>query len=353
MRRFNPQPCVRPMPRQPRGRKTSATTLPGCLSGLAASLVLLLAAPSHAVSVSADGTGQVLIWPYYTTQAGYSTLFSIVNPGSTNKAIKLRFHEGRNNREVLDFNLYISRGASFIAMITNNAAGNPVLRTQNTACTIPAFGGSTEMPGWTEIAFSNANYAGYDMAGSGLDRAREGYFEAIEMGELNSTAIGEWDATNKNCIAAVPSLSGGGAGLQPPSGGLFGMGALVNVGQGTDYSFEPVALDDFTATKRYTAPGSASPNLGDADPKSTVLVKGTTITSTWNSGIDAVSAVLMREQVWNEYIGPSPVLDAATDILLTFPTKGFYVTRMSDTQHSTASLSSAPSTTSTSPTARA
>lgn len=294
-----------------------------------------LALPAGAVSLSANGTGQVLIWPYYTTQGTYNTLFSVVNPTTANKAVKLRFHEARNNREVLDFNLYLSRGASFIAMITSDAAGNPVLRTPSTACTIPAFTASAEISGWSEIAFSNANYAGYDMAGSGLDRAREGYFEAIEMGQIKATNLGEWDAVNKNCITAMPSLSSGGAGLSPPTGDLFGMGTLINVLQGTDYSFDPVALDDFTTTKRYTAPGSASPNLGDADSRSTVLVHGTAITSTWNSGIDAVSAVMMHEQVWNEYIGPSTTLDAATDIVLTFPTKGFYVTRMSDTQHST------------------
>src|SRR2546423_639693 len=74
---------------------------------------LALSGIAQAVNVNADGRGQVLIYPYYTTRAdslgnAYATLISVVNPSPTPRAVKVRFLEGRNARPVLDFSLYLS-----------------------------------------------------------------------------------------------------------------------------------------------------------------------------------------------------------------------------------------------------
>ena len=73
---------------------------------------------AQAVSVNHDGLGQVLIYPYYTVRtvptgvvgidAAYNSLLSVVNSTASAKAVKVRFLEGKNSREVLDFNLYLS-----------------------------------------------------------------------------------------------------------------------------------------------------------------------------------------------------------------------------------------------------
>src|SRR6478735_1168725 len=68
---------------------------------------------AQAVNVNPDGLGQVLIYPYYTTRAdstgnAYGTLLSVVNSTATAKAVKVRFLEGKNSKEVLDFNLFLS-----------------------------------------------------------------------------------------------------------------------------------------------------------------------------------------------------------------------------------------------------
>jgi hypothetical protein len=70
------------------------------------------------VSVNHDGLGQALIYPYYTVRvvptgligsdAAYNSLLSVVNSTASAKAVKVRFLEGKNSREVLDFNLYLS-----------------------------------------------------------------------------------------------------------------------------------------------------------------------------------------------------------------------------------------------------
>ena len=80
---------------------------------LAATGLLGAAGVAQAVNLSEDGTGNVLIFPYYTvntTAAGNAanTYINITNTTGCTKAVKVRFLEGRNSREVLDFNVFLS-----------------------------------------------------------------------------------------------------------------------------------------------------------------------------------------------------------------------------------------------------
>jgi hypothetical protein len=76
------------------------------LAGLAGAAGI--AGTAQAVNLNPDGLGQVLLYPYYTTNAGNATLLSVVNTTDSAKAVKVRFKEGYNSREVLDFNMYMS-----------------------------------------------------------------------------------------------------------------------------------------------------------------------------------------------------------------------------------------------------
>src|ERR1035437_11198582 len=76
-----------------------------------------VAGAAQAVNLGNDGQGIVLIYPYYTVQkkvegalgtTAFDTYITVVNSDSTNgKAVKVRFLEGKNSVEVLDFNLYL------------------------------------------------------------------------------------------------------------------------------------------------------------------------------------------------------------------------------------------------------
>ncbi|MES2932272.1 MAG: hypothetical protein V4805_02125 [Pseudomonadota bacterium] len=59
---------------------------------------------ASAVNVNSNGLGQVLIYPYYSVRGGMDTYVSVVNTTASAKAVKVRFTEGKNSREVLDFN---------------------------------------------------------------------------------------------------------------------------------------------------------------------------------------------------------------------------------------------------------
>jgi hypothetical protein len=143
------------------------------------------AGAAHAVYLDPNGQGQALIYPYYSVQGGNNTYVSVVNTDSANvKVVKVRFREGRNSREVLDFNLYLSpndvwTGAVIPADSASATSGGRLI-TADVSCTNPA------IPS-TGVDFRNYLYSGAndDGAGQGLDRSREGYVEMIEMGTLN------------------------------------------------------------------------------------------------------------------------------------------------------------------------
>ncbi|MBS0486276.1 MAG: hypothetical protein JSS13_02955, partial [Proteobacteria bacterium] len=71
--------------------------------------VVGIANMANAVNLNPDGLGQTLLYPYYTVNAGQQTLLSVVNTTGNAKAVKVRFLEGYNSREVLDFNLFLSK----------------------------------------------------------------------------------------------------------------------------------------------------------------------------------------------------------------------------------------------------
>src|SRR5210317_2053604 len=104
------------------------------LAGLAGAAGIVGSA--QAVNVNPDGLGQVLIYPYYTVNGGNLTLLSVVNTSEDAKAVKVRFLEGKNSREVLDFNLYMSKYDVWTASL-RNVDGTPVMKTTDTTCTVP------------------------------------------------------------------------------------------------------------------------------------------------------------------------------------------------------------------------
>jgi hypothetical protein len=302
---------------------------------------------AHAVYQDANGLGQGLIYPYYTVQSNlegnaFNTYISVVNTTTFGKVVKVRFREGKNSREVLDFNLYLSpndvwTGAVIPADATATAPGR--LITADTSCTnpaIPATGVNFRNFGYTDDPATAGNEA--DGAGTGLERTREGYIEMLEMATVTGaslTAITHVNGTPPGCA----SVQGPGPNALPlanqglPTGGLTGTGTLINVNSGADGGYRAIALANVTTSNIYTDIGQELGNLTQADPISVTVTSdgnpisgGTrTYTSAWVAGIDAVSATMMHSNVINEYVLDSATL-SNTDWVMTFPTKRFYVT---------------------------
>ncbi|HET8943027.1 MAG TPA: cell surface protein, partial [Rudaea sp.] len=64
--------------------------------------------PARAVYLNPRGMGQVLLYPYYTVNAHQNTLLSVINASDVGKVVHVRFREGYNGRDVLDFNVFLS-----------------------------------------------------------------------------------------------------------------------------------------------------------------------------------------------------------------------------------------------------
>jgi hypothetical protein len=290
---------------------------------------------AQAVSVNADGLGQALIYPYYTVRepkalSPYNSLLSVVNSTASAKAVKVRFLEGKNSREVLDFNLYLSAKDVWTAAIIPTTDGAGIF-TADTSCTTPKVSNSAASPtGFVNFAYSGSND---DKAGTTLDRTREGYVEIIEMGNVVGVT-----ASAVTHVAGVPPctpLGGASADTVAGTGGLFGSMTLINVLRGEDFAIDATALDGFSAIPLWNAAGSILPNLANVNPKTSVTVGGSIVYITdWSAStnaVDPVSAVLMHNNVYNEF-----VLDAntksGTDWVVNFPTKNYYYSGLTVTK---------------------
>ena len=275
---------------------------------------------AHAVHVNPDGLGQVLLYPYYDVQSGFDTYVHVVNTTSAVKAVKVRFLEGKNSQEVLDFNLYLSPKDEWTGVLVRSATGTK-LSTVDTSCTAPAIpaGG---------VEFRNLRYQTDDI-NKGTDRTREGYIEIIEMGNITgsvATAATHVDGVPLDC-AAVRAAANVASGNLPADGGLYGFNTLINVEAGMATTLDAVALDDFWLNDLgvYTNPGSLLPSLENTTQTADILDGNTVVTGTFApSTADAVSAILMRTNVINDYV-VAPEIAAMTDWVITFPTKRFYV----------------------------
>jgi hypothetical protein len=353
------------------------------LAGLAGAAGI--AGTAQAVNLNPDGLGQVLLYPYYTTNGGNQTVLSVVNTTENAKAVKVRFLEGFNSREVLDFNLYMSAEDVWTAALADGGdlgyeeqAGVPHMITFDTSCTVPYFYDEDTgfgLQAFLDLAYNdNPPFFENDGGPTSIARAAEGHFEMIEMGTIEPGSDTEKDATHqytpaekdkdgnetrpktwepydcgqlvKNWTRAAnydplgdwtldPTIEGN-EGKGPTmdmlrnSGGLFGGAAIINPDNGTMFSYNAAAVQGFDKSDGllHAEPGDLDPSLNSGDQKTAWVFFGVpqnrAVSLSYERGVDAVSAVFMHEHIMNEYT-KEVGLAAATEWVVTFPTKNFYV----------------------------
>lgn len=329
------------------------------LTLLAGAVAATFVAGASAVMLSPDRTGQVLLFPYYTTRAGFTTSFAIVNQNMHHtKVVKVRWREGKIGAPVLDVNVFLPPRDVWTAVVSDDGSGAR-LATQDRSCTLPAVPAEG-------LPFVNGFYTGQapgtfdDGGGAGLDRTREGYVEVIEMGVVANgadfasspatpqgntvaSAVRQSSAgTPVNCSAVrVANPFPGGGDLRSPTGGLSGQEIIVNASNGTEFAVDPTALQHFfrsadPAADLYGDPGSLFPDLASVTPaRSDVVVTddasveaspAVLTVNDWVAAggqpIDAVSAVLMKNAVEGQYDVSAGL---RSDVIVTMPTKRHHV----------------------------
>jgi hypothetical protein len=322
-----------------------------------AAMLLVASTYAHAVYLNSHGLGQVLVYPYYTANGNNATLLSIFNSTDKGKALKVRFHEGYDGRDVLDFNVYLGPHDAWTGGVGRQGDGPDALArliTTDDSCTVPEF---APMPGVGPagrfLDFTDANYAG-SVSGAGTTgnadggpmspgRTREGHFDVFEMGEVTDatrgslTAMAPADGAAPDCAQIVAAWSAGGywsedptTDLAPPAGGIYGTEAVIDVAQGTFFSTVPEAIDGFSTTIQHTPPAAPAPDLhtasksGNGSVAAFVALGGRMVELDYANPVDAISALFMTDSLYNEF-NTNPGIGALTDGIVTAPTKRYYV----------------------------
>lgn len=318
---------------------------------------------AQAVHVNPDGTGQVLVFPYFNGKGGYVTNVNIVNSTDQTKAVKIRFREGRNSNDVLDFNIYMSPEDVWTGTVKNgvNADGKAVgvLSTSDRTCTLPALASCDD--GKCEATVPFSGFGVYKDVTQ--EDTKEGYIEVIEMGVVDDATVkkGVLHANGKpnNCGVVGDAWTKGtftqgeGAaakGLSAPTGGLFGSSAVINIEKGAAYAIDPIAIDNYsTQAQHYLSDDPNNfllPSLASGNVTSSSMMvrnpmgEGEMVVTEWNTQPDAcledkddltprcgtnpypIAHVLLAPHIMNEYfVDPTDGYDGHTDWVVTFPMK--------------------------------
>ena len=263
--------------------------------------------------LSPGNEGQVLIFPYIGALGGNDTLISISSQEDA-KALKVHFRDRQGNL-VLSFNLYLEGQGSWAAALTQTD-GQVRLEIPDASCTVPNLTGE---------------------GSSVVVPMTSGFLEVIDMGTITGEEI--LDAVNtQNCVELVNLWADSGlwrtdpsSGISPPNGRLRGSASLINVPQGTMYSFVARALTEFSDIQQHSPPEDPLPDLTSAhdvgtnggETTSWVCSGMACVEDTWSRPVDAVAAAMMAHELQGEFNNASNI-GAETEVVLTFPLRSFY-----------------------------
>jgi len=328
------------------------TAVAASLIGLAAVSTQVQAQPA----LSDSNTGQALVYPYYTVNDGWISTFNLMNTSDKTLAVKVRFHELKNSRDVLDFTIVLSPFDAWTGWVEDSDQGTR-LRTVDKSCTSPL-----------NIDGVNASRIAYtgdfdDTGGNGFNRLREGYVEVLLMGEApagdedDDTYVVPYNAKHVNgvprdCevvdaafIATAPDWvpgtdpkgytgtitnSLGGTGdpearddfVAPTGNWLKGNVGWLNAATGYGAGSEAVAVQDWAQENLVTAqqfPWFLEPTFA-------------TDTTPWlitSANLQAFEATIGATATMNEW-ADNANNGARSDWVVTFPTKAFHADKFND-----------------------
>jgi len=274
----------------------------------------------------------------------------VTNTSDRVVAVKVRFREAENSRDVFDFNVILSPYDVWTGYLTDSASG-PIIRTTDKSCTVGAIPAAGQP--FTTTAYTGPGAA--DGGDTSVDRLRDGYVEMIMMGASTATpnalaaaAVHNATGVPANCAALVEAFTTAGrlADVQAafpeyPTSPLKGTFSLVNSSPGKGFNAVglPTALNNFRTAPYVTM--MLPPNvIGAANSGyEPTLAAATTAGAYYNAstdaivpgaanGVAAVTDALVQKSVLNEWsrrADPGAAWSTLTDWVVTFPTKMFYV----------------------------
>lgn len=300
-------------------------------------LSLLAVSPAGALYVNSKGTGQLLLFPYYTTNAGQSTLLSVTNTTDRAKALRVAFHEGYNSREVLDFFVFLAPRDSWTATVFAQDGTDARIMTRDESCTAPDTSQWTApFPGGGyQQVFLEFAYTGFsqDTGPVDLTRRREGHFEIVELAELEGQLAAAITGIHPPDCRPLQAFDPGSTNIKKPGGGLSGDFAVIDVAEGTLFGGRATAIDDYSQWSLFNDTGTvyqylAMANSGDgradavlpAEDGSSTLSYSIASADGFSGSIRALDAVLMADSLYGSMSREAGV-GSHTEWVVTAPTK--------------------------------
>jgi hypothetical protein len=303
---------------------------------VSAAAAVSMSAAQAAMYINEKGTGEALIYPFYSAENGNTTNINVVNTTTGYKAVKVRILEGENSQEVLDFNLYLSPKDHFSFSISQADDGAGMLKTGDNSCTAPGI--PEEGVKFRTYLFKDdvgvddpATAADESFTNNLPSRTASGYVEIIEMGQIDPSPVGTPVADSLDAVAdpdytltVAAAMKHDSAGMPADckmlqdawrsfdgtvittgkwkddassgdlgttemladwaGGGLYGYATVINVPDGSAYGYDVVAIEDLlddadvsnTGSIMHYEPGTVKPAFTDAaiDNDSIVIIDG-------------------------------------------------------------------------------
>jgi hypothetical protein len=329
----------------------------------------LTASDANQLDINAGGIGHIVIVPYFSTNAGNTTLLSITNTDITNgKIVKVRFRSALNSDDVFDFQLFLSPADVWTASVSQSGAtALSFLNTQDNSCTLPkSVNGDfvTDRLPKTSASVSTDTIAAL---------TREGYIEILNTADVppNSTKgslftnikhVGGTPpcdpAVFSSLVSTDPATPAEAAtrGMDTPSGGLYATSVIVNTANAfvawptettainainnagglkttghANLVFSPQTSDVYAGATPLTAltsdplltSGKISALQFDFPDLSTTYVT-TPAVGTATDQANTLSGSIAVQSVQNDY-STNPAFSSKTDLNLTFPTRRYGV----------------------------
>ncbi|HSX62862.1 MAG TPA: hypothetical protein VLF18_21980 [Tahibacter sp.] len=300
-------------------------------------LACAVAPAQAAMFINPRGTGQVLLYPYYTVNAGQQTIFSLANTTPRAKIVQVNFREAYNGRLVLRFDVILGANDTWTGTVFESPAdGITHLGRRDDSCTSPT------LDAWTNPGTANGgpsqSFLPFDYTGNNEDggpraatRMREGYFEFVERAELVDDLAVAANTRNCNRFADLKPIATH-ASLRPPAGGLRGSFAVVDVAEGTILAGNATAIEGFSTTPHFVPNENpilfdafAAPAVAADGIRARVPVDGKLVEFTYpaNRKVDALSALLMTDALLGD-VTHEAGLGSNSEWVISAPTKRFH-----------------------------
>lgn len=236
-----------------------AIAMAAALGGLGAGLY---ASTASAVNLSPTGVGDVVLFPYYTVRDGWQTTLTFVNTSNEFLAVKFRFMEGYNSRDVLDFNVVMSPFDVYTGVVEagNGTAGDKTsgvrfrIPALETTCTAPYLAPDSSF-GLSPVAYAGSGNVNADGGPTTNDRLREGYVMAMVMGHANRADLAAIVADTNGVIPTTAALRTAAATL------LLADHANAGNTSAAARATQCTAVQNLFATANFTAGSLTTPRL--------------------------------------------------------------------------------------------